>query len=128
VLVNYICSKQTKLLALDRRMTKVLSKDFSFVERKFMMVQNSILKQKHRFPLDYIVQVPKLLRPRKYKRKAYDEVLKRRNLLKNVVYLKLLHIKSVKSKPKLKDILQRFRQIREEDLPNKKDLMRSKFE
>mmetsp|Transcript_22329 Transcript_22329/g.34569 ORF Transcript_22329/g.34569 Transcript_22329/m.34569 type:complete len:110 (-) Transcript_22329:1152-1481(-) len=109
-------------------MTKVLSKDFSFVERKFMMVQNSILKQKHRFPLDYIVQVPKLLRPRKYKRKAYDEVLKRRNLLKNVVYLKLLHIKSVKSKPKLKDILQRFRQIREEDLPNKKDLMRSKFE
>jgi len=53
VAVDFICTKNTKILEFDKDIVDILIGEHVQFERKFMLIQNSILKKNKTYPLDY---------------------------------------------------------------------------
>ena len=99
--VNIRCAKEARLLMLSLESMKEIIKRHS--EEKFstymLYYQNKILKQEKKFPLDYIMKIPKTIGT------LTDETASRENALKNVVMNIVIQIRERKKRPKLSDFM-----------------------
>jgi len=66
--------------------------------------QNRILKQEKKFPLDYIMQVPKQID------QVDEEQARRENVLKNVVMRIVIEIRERKKRPNLSSFLKVYKE------------------
>ena len=66
-----------------------------------MLFQNKLLKKGKKYPLDYIVEIPDLLKDGRISNKLYKNMFYRRNILKNIVFRRIIEIREIKKKPKL---------------------------
>ena len=84
-----------------------------------MFYQNKILKQEKRFPLDYIMKIPKTVGT------IEDDTHRRENTLKNIVMNIVIQIRERKRRPKLSDFMAVYKTKKDE--PNAKELFQKKF-
>lgn len=82
--------------------------------------QNKILKLEKKFPLDYIMKMPKTIAEG-----TTDDMSKRENALKNVVMNIIIEIRERKKRPKLTDFMKVYQSKKHE--PNAKELFQKKF-
>lgn len=120
--VNIRCAKEAKVLMLSLESMKEIIKRHS--EQKFstymLYYQNKILKQEKKFPLDYIMKIPKTIGGT-----ITDEMATRENHLKNVVMNIVIQIRERKKRPKLSDFMAVYKLKKDE--PNAKELFQKKF-
>ncbi len=98
------CAKNTLVLDLEYKTIDFIKQTHPDFEKNLLSYQNNILKQKKTYPLDFFVSVPKELRVLSYNDHS-DNYFKRQNILKNVVFRRIIEIRILKRKPKLSDIL-----------------------
>lgn len=72
------------------------------LDRKIKFYQNQLYKLNQTYALDYIVSCTHCDKKDKY-------MVRRRTILKNVVFARIEQIRLIKRKPKLKDLLEFFR-------------------
>jgi len=82
------------------------------LKRHLGLYQNMILSKRQTYPLDYIVHLPEILRDRKHPSKKIKQMVNRRNILKNVVFRRIIEIREIKKQPKLSGLLAMFKDIR----------------
>ena len=119
--VNIRCSKEAKVLELSlESMKEIIARH---AEKKFsnemLYFQNRILKQERKFPLDYIMKVPRTIGA------VSEDMASRENSLKNVVMNIIIQIRERKKRPKLSDFMAVYKTKRDE--PNAKELFQKKF-
>ena len=104
--VDVRCAKDVKILELSQeKMQEIRQKyDKQGFSTKVLAFQNRILKQEKKFPLDYIMQVPKAIE------RVDEEQAKRENVLKNVVMRIVIDIRERKKRPKLSDFLKVYKE------------------
>lgn len=68
-----------------------------------------MLKQDKKYPLDYLVERPAILRPEHLSAEQDKSKQIRRNALKNVAFDLILKVREEKRRPKLTTILSMFR-------------------
>ena len=68
------------------------------------MHQSQILRWNKKYPLDYIINVPEQLRDRRISSELLKNMLRRRNIFKNIVFRRLSEVREMRKKPKLKQI------------------------
>lgn len=95
---------------------KSIHSDF---EKTLLSYQNNILKLKKTYPLDYVVHIPDEINQEHYY-DFPDAHLIRLNILKNVIFRRMIEIRVLKKKPKLSDIL-RLTKMRDMTNPKVKE-------
>ena len=119
--VNVRCTTQAKLLELTYQTMKEVQE--RHIHKKFsneiLFYQNRILKQERKFPLDYIMQIPKTVGW------APDDMARRELSLKNVVMRIIIEIRERKKRPKLSDFLAVYKTKKDE--PDAKEQFQKKF-
>ena len=78
-------------------------------KKSMLIFQDVILQKNKKYPLDYIVSIPEIQKDRRISSDTHEQILKRRNTLKNVVFRRLLEIREINKKPKLGQLLAMFR-------------------
>ena len=121
--VNVRANKETgaHTLELGKNEFELLSLEYEDLKKKILMYESQILKQEKRYPLDYIYNgIPEA------STKVKTGALKRENILKNIVYNRILEIQEQKRKPKLSDILKFFSKF-DTSKPEIKDMLVEKI-
>jgi hypothetical protein len=121
--VDVRCKNDVKILELPQdEMQRILRDqegEHAAFAQKVLMYQNKILKQEQKFPLDYIMQIPKQLE------NLNEDQISRENALKNVVMRIIIEIRERKKRPKLSDFLNFYRD--KKHMPNAKEEFQKKF-
>ena len=102
--VTMRCKANTKILELSKKTFSKIREENPAFETRILMHQNYILKWNKKYPLDYIINIPEDMRDRKISNKEMKNILKRRNIFKNIVFTRLSEVKNMRKKPKLKQI------------------------
>jgi len=110
------CAKNTIILDLEQKVIDTVKSTHIDFEKNLLSYQNNILKQKKTYPLDFRVNIPYELKIQNYFEQTEDHI-KRQNLLKNVVFRRIIELRVLKRKPKLADIL---RLMKMRDMTNPK--------
>lgn len=103
--VDVRCQKDTRILELKYDKLEEIKKRFAKqgFHTKVLGFHQKILRQEKKYPLDYIMQVPKTV-------STIDEgQAHRENRLKNVVMRIVIEIRDRKKKPKLSDFLKVYK-------------------
>lgn len=103
--LNFRCQTDVKLLQLtNSQMNELIEKyeDKPF-GRDLLIFQNKILKQERKFPCDYVMRLPKIM-------KVSDPMAYRENCLKNVVMRIIIEIRERKKRPQLSDFIEVYRE------------------
>mmetsp|Transcript_28995 Transcript_28995/g.43757 ORF Transcript_28995/g.43757 Transcript_28995/m.43757 type:complete len:223 (+) Transcript_28995:1778-2446(+) len=106
VAADFICHKNCKVLAFDKSIVHDLVTEHVAFERQFMLVQNTILKKKVKYPLDYEIVYPVIRIPRGTSQTEFEKYMRARNKVKNVVFNIILEVRAYKQKPKLREVLE----------------------
>lgn len=89
-------------------------------EKKYLSVQNNILRQKKSYPLDYIKCIP-LIYHSEYVDNSQAEKFERENFFKNFVMRRIIDIRIQKKKPRLTDIVKLMSKIDKNNHKAKQD-------
>ena len=57
-----------------------------------------------KYPLDYIINVPEARKDRRISSELLKNMLRRRNIFKNIVFRRLSEVRERRKKPKLKEV------------------------
>lgn len=96
--VNLRASKSTHILEFSTSLYESLMDDFPELKKRLMLYQNKLLRQKSKH-LNYIEALPQDVH-----KEAFNTI-RRENILKNVVFIRILEIREEKRKPKLSQVL-----------------------
>lgn len=108
---SLVGGRGTSIQLLETKSLRALMIEFPDFGKRFQMYENQLLKKNQETPLDYILpvrtmeEIKKAQKPQLQKLKAQ----RRKNLLKNIVFNRIMEIRILKSKPKLGDILKVFK-------------------
>lgn len=110
--VNFRASSQSGayVLILDEDGLLDVREEFESIDKRLALFENKILKRMEKYPLDYTLALPK-----EQDCKLSRGQLQRENVFKTVVMRKVLEIQEEKRKPKIKDILSRFKSLENKD-------------
>lgn len=107
--ISYRAKENCQLLELTlQTIYQIMEEDDKF-KKDMLIFQDVILQKNKKYPLDYIVSIPEIQKDRRISSDTHEQILKRRNTLKNVVFRRLLEIREINKKPKLGQLLAMFR-------------------
>ena len=106
--MNMRAKQFTKILELSHDVMERIKNENQFFNTKNNNVSKQDSKIGKKYPLDYIQEVPSINRNRRISQKNYEKMKIRRNILKNVVFRRIIEIRQAKRRPKLKDLIQLF--------------------
>ena len=115
--VNMRCGMYTAIYTLSKEDVSMMRLDNPEFNKKLQLTENKYLKLNKSYPLDYSqpVWIPDHLPKFSHfnsldERRVYEgERVVRENVLKNIVYRKLIAIRFENSKPRIADILKAFK-------------------
>jgi hypothetical protein len=114
--VNMRTGMNTDMYELDRDTLDDIRLEYPDFSKKLQIEENNFLKAHKQYPLDYtqpawVEEVPNdhpLYNYNKEKKLYEVERMQRENILKNIVFRKIISIRFEKSKPKINDIIVAF--------------------
>ena len=101
---NSICSILTYDVMLD------LSTRHKTLQQQFLQFKKNTIQENKPYPLDYIMNMPKHLMSTEMNEETQQKAWRLENQLKNVVIRRLTEIRAIKSKPSLKDMIDKYLQ------------------
>ena len=102
--VTMRCKENTRILELTKKTFEKMREENAAFETRILMHQSQILRWNKKYPLDYIINVPEHLRDRRISSELLKNMLRRRNIFKNIVFRRLSEVREMRKKPKLKQI------------------------
>jgi len=93
---------QTKILELGNDLLAQFMTEHKNIKLEIWKLQNNLFSTEKKYPLDYIIKIPLLYVPRRWKHTHYQEMLNRRNTLKNVVFRIIIEIRTKMKSGRLK--------------------------
>ena len=88
--VSIRCVTNVQIYRLSMSSLSRIKLNHSDFNQQMNLVMHSILRMDRKFPLDYILHVPEQVKGRKKK----QEILRLENILKNVVFRRILEIRN----------------------------------
>lgn len=107
--VNIRASKPSRIMFITEPKLKIVMQEEENLEKNIFLFASRLFAKEKLFPLDYIQRIPRMLRDPKYTESELDGILRRRNILKNVVFRRILQIRKLLAKPNLSKILESFK-------------------
>jgi CRP-like cAMP-binding protein len=107
--VNIRALKHCRILHITEASMKTVLQDEEELEKNMFLCQSRLFAQDKLFPLDYVQKIPRMLRDPRFTEGELTGILRRRNILKNVVFRKILGIRKLLAKPSLSRILEGFK-------------------
>ena len=99
--VNIRCKETCQVLMLSKEtLVRIMNQHEPF-KKKILLYQNKLLVKNNKYPMDYIIKTPDILRNRKVSAIEQKHFDRRRNILKNVVFRIILEIREIMARPKL---------------------------
>ena len=102
--VTMRCKENTRILELSKKTFEHMREENPAFETRILMHQSQILRWNKKYPLDYIINVPEARRDRRISSELLKNMLRRRNIFKNIVFRRLSEVRERRKKPKLKEV------------------------
>lgn len=99
--VNIRVKETCRIMEMPKEIFQDILKTHDEFGKKVMVIQNKLLMKSNKYPCDYITVTPDILRPRAVSAVDQKAINARRNILKNVVFRRILEIRAIMAKPKL---------------------------
>jgi len=107
--VNIRAVKSCRILHITEASMKTVLQDEEELEKNMFLCQSRLFSQDKLFPLDYVQKIPRMLRDPRFTEGELTGFLRRRNILKNVVFRRILAIRKLLAKPSLSTILEDYK-------------------
>lgn len=75
VYVNYRSQKYSKILELSLTKLNSIMNDHESFQKKMLVYQNSILKKNKKYPLDYLIKIPQIMRNRRISNTKFEQFM-----------------------------------------------------
>lgn len=109
--VDIKCTSNVKMMVLSNENLMIVANMFQSMKTKINNAWSNIDRFGNKFPLDFIEsqQTKSSLTPQEVETDQKNGKIIRRNIFKNIVYRKLIHVRYLKSLPKLFEFIAKFK-------------------